>query len=616
MRHCIGSALLAASVLALAGQGALAADEGRFFTVEQRDGAWWFITPDNKPFFSVGVNVLGPGPDKKSYDPARPQYAAWRHYSDLDAWANATLTRLRDWNFNTIGGWHDERLRRDDWPYTEVLHMGVELGAPWNDLFHESFAEGVDRFAAKEVAPHRDDAQLVGWFTDNELGWYSDALFLYHLNQPAESKTRQRLVRQLRDYYRGDFAKLRSDFEPQPDTNSFEGLERGGALKLIPGGRGPRLVAEFVEALANQYYSVVCAAIRKHDPNHLILGDRYPGYCPDPVVRAAGRHLDVISTNYDWPAGVDGYLPRSYLQRIHMLTGKPVIVTEYYSAAEENQSGNPNSGKIFVVTPNQKSRAAVVQRRLRTFAGEPYVVGAHWFAFADEPPQGRAGDGEDYNFGLVDIHNRPYEMLTAGMKEWHAETAIRHASSGWRESGDTKAPIEINESADGLAIDAVISALNSQTVVPSSDDGALAELTATWDATHLYLTLAGNHFVEAKAYAEQSVPLSEGQAWKATIVRDGKASSFELQMLGERCEATEPSVGHHYSQRGVRFSATAAIPARLLEVENWKPGDLVALRAELCDRRENCGAEWDLKLKLSRKRDRESQPAETASLAP
>ena len=42
----------------------------------------------------------------------------------------------------------------------------------------------------------------------------------------------------------------------------------------------------------------------------------------------------------------------------------------------------------------------------------PYVVGADWFQYYDEPPHGRKLDGEDYNFGLVDIHDTPYKHVT------------------------------------------------------------------------------------------------------------------------------------------------------------------------------------------------------------
>jgi hypothetical protein len=47
-------------------------------------------------------------------------------------------------------------------------------------------------------------------------------------------------------------------------------------------------------------------------------------------------------------------------------------------------------------------------------AREPNVVGLHWFQLYDHPKGGRV-DGEDYNFGLVDIRDRPYERLVAAL---------------------------------------------------------------------------------------------------------------------------------------------------------------------------------------------------------
>ena len=29
-----------------------------FFTVGQRDGRWWFVTPDGNPFWSIGMNHI------------------------------------------------------------------------------------------------------------------------------------------------------------------------------------------------------------------------------------------------------------------------------------------------------------------------------------------------------------------------------------------------------------------------------------------------------------------------------------------------------------------------------------------------------------------------------
>ena len=66
---------------------------------------------------------------------------------------------------------------------------------------------------------------------------------------------------------------------------------------------------EFLRIVAERFYTTAEAAIRQFDQNHLILGDRYHGYCPDAVAKAAGPHVDVISTNFDQPVWTDGRLP-------------------------------------------------------------------------------------------------------------------------------------------------------------------------------------------------------------------------------------------------------------------------------------------------------------------
>jgi len=47
----------------------------------------------------------------------------------------------------------------------------------------------------------------------------------------------------------------------------------------------------------------------------------------------------------------------------------------------------------------------------RQLLGLPYIVGLHWFEWSDESPEGRF-DGEDCNYGLVDIHDHAYALLT------------------------------------------------------------------------------------------------------------------------------------------------------------------------------------------------------------
>ena len=59
--------------------------------------------------------------------------------------------------------------------YTVMLDMGSTwtetVDRDFPDVFDPAWAARVDRIAALEVAPRKDDASLLGYFIDNELNW-------------------------------------------------------------------------------------------------------------------------------------------------------------------------------------------------------------------------------------------------------------------------------------------------------------------------------------------------------------------------------------------------------------------------------------------------------------
>jgi len=86
----------------------VATDEGLSvptpFSIQQQDQAFWLVKPNGERFFSFGVCCVNQGASAKEWDPANPGYAAWRHYTDTNGWAVATLSRLKAWGFTTVGG--------------------------------------------------------------------------------------------------------------------------------------------------------------------------------------------------------------------------------------------------------------------------------------------------------------------------------------------------------------------------------------------------------------------------------------------------------------------------------------------------------------------------------
>src|SRR5437667_11702228 len=71
-----------------------------------------------------------------------------------------------------------------------------------------------------------------------------------------------------------------------------------------------------------------------------------------------------------------------------------------------------------------RGAAAAAER----FARQPTIVGSHWFQYYDHPRGGRE-DGEDYDFGLVDIDDRPYEQLVDALARTNVRPAASHRNS-------------------------------------------------------------------------------------------------------------------------------------------------------------------------------------------
>src|SRR5256886_10788262 len=365
------------------------------------------------------------GASREEFDSENPGYAAWQHYADSNQWAKATMNRLKSWGFTTIGAWSDFQTLRQvpdsDMEFIPVLHIGSTAGAPWWDMWDPKIISRMDQVARDQIIPLRDDPRVIGYYSDNEMGWWNATLFKMTLEQPPTSGQRRRLIEMLRKTYHNDWSSLLKDFEPE-GVESWEELDQRGMLYLHPGGDGIRTMRRFLAVLAERYYSLVHEIVRKYDRRALIFGDRYQSFYYPEVARACAPYVDAVSSNLN-ASWNDGSFARFYLDTLHALTGKPVLIGEFYMSARENRSGNKNNRGVYPVSATQKERAAGFRTTVEGLLKLPYVIGADWFQYYDEPQHGRF-DGENFNFGLVDIHDRPYEALTriaasldlAGMK--------------------------------------------------------------------------------------------------------------------------------------------------------------------------------------------------------
>ncbi len=403
-----------------------------FFRTHFDGERWWLVTPEGHAFLSIGVCHTTPYGDYirgTNRQPYRESVLA--KYSNDETWARATRDRLKTWGFNTLGAWSGREIR--SMPRTAIMSFasgagGRQVGGGMPDFFDPNFAAHADR-VAQACKGQREDPWLIGYFLDNELSWDTDwrpvpNLFDRYATLPGSAAGKQVWCELLRKRH-GMCEAFNRVWSPA--IASWKDLEAVRKLTPRP-GQASQAAADrraFMGAAADQYFRVSTQAIRRHDPNHLILGCRFVSWVvPQEVARACGENCDVVSLNF-YELGAVGWLVHRHRQAeadwvpgqpdftaFARLTKKPLMITEFSFRSVD--SGMPNTYPPGLAVqprvPTQKARADRYTRYVQLWMSQPFFVGYHWFEWADEPAEGRF-DGENGNYGLVNIRDEPYDVF-------------------------------------------------------------------------------------------------------------------------------------------------------------------------------------------------------------
>ncbi len=404
-----------------------------FFRVQVVNKRWWIIDPQGQPVLSLGICHIaykGERPltvsadeDPTGHSPYK-QAVDRRYGEDAEAWAMYQAKRLRRWGFNTVGCWSSPQLFHQGLAYTVMLGIARRvnphawLQGDFPDPFSEAFQRAAEEAVTQECSPRKADPLLLGYFTDNELDWNGwrrgTPLFDYYLTKPKDTPGKQALVAQLKERYDGNIAPFNTAWDVQ--LGSFEDLLTRDGIRPGPKADAQAMGTDrdaFLRLAAAQYFSTCERVIRAADPNHMILGVRFAGAADTAVVEECGKHVDIVSYNnysYDVPA--------EQLQRVFEATWRPIMITEWSFKAMD--SGLPNTKGAAIPVYTQSDRADGYERYVTQALSLPYVVGLHWFQYTDQPILGRAYDGENSNYGVVDTDDEPYFTLVERMRQVNA----------------------------------------------------------------------------------------------------------------------------------------------------------------------------------------------------
>lgn len=129
---------------------------------------------------------------------------------------------------------------------------------------------------------------------------------------------------------------------------------------------------------------------------------------PDEIIKASVTYSDVLSFNI-YEEGMQEHYWK-FLEEVDL----PVTIGEFHIGTATD-SGLFNPGIVHAST--QQDRADKYKAYMQSVLSKPYMVGAHWFQYVDEPITGRAFDGENANIGFVDVTDTPYPELIKAVKE-------------------------------------------------------------------------------------------------------------------------------------------------------------------------------------------------------
>ena len=487
-----------------------------FFRVADVDGRPGIVAPDGTPRFVLGCCWVHP---RGSFSHALGHSPYGRfcetNYPSQAAWAEETLGRLRSWGFNNLGAASDVELcGRQGLSHVATLRLGQDFakgdpdrsilpygnapGTALPNVFHPDWPAFCEARAEELCAAVRDDPWLLGWFLDNELAWGArkgqPATGLYEAVAalPPEHSARKALDRLL--------------------------AESGGA-----GAKPPSLAAKlaFLRHYARTYFETASAAVRRHDPNHLVLGCRFAGLeNAHPVVwEEAGRFCDVVSVNvYPW-ADLDrgvildekcGVPVAERFREYGGYAGKPLFVSEWsFPALDTGRKCLVGAGQRV---PTQEDRAEAAALFLRTMRDDPHVVGCDWFMWCDRPAAGSSKwNPEDCNYGLVNESGEPYAGLV------RAFAAVSSGSSGGSGSSGNTAKGCVSERDRFFA-----EARGAGSVPGASAPGAVGfrqEADGAWTLSNAFVRLSGR---VGSRYMADEIAFSGGAGGSPAVTPVGR----------------------------------------------------------------------------------------------
>lgn len=436
-----------------------------FIGVEEIDGVWWFTSPGDEPFLSLGVNHLEPhlwmGPYNLEHTIRQygPDFVGpdGRFNPDGEAakkWINRQVQASKNLGFNTFAK-HTHpsipsRLYREQIYYVASFNtaplsswQAAKGEAAMPDVFSQDFERYLGNKVRTICSEHRESRNLLGYL-------YVDIPQL-ETNQGPGSKENDAMIHpwvnaivRSGEHTPGKvawIAHLQSAFSSAAEAARAWGIPVSRSYGIswdylarldtwfnpVDRLRAREIAAAFMRKIAERWYKLHHDEIRKADPDHLILGDKtLVGMFRDWLLPILAEYVDVVLIQSYNPFEQD----RDILDWIHRETGKPLL----------NGDGsfgyvNPHQQKFKVKGAHTNSRnvADVAQKYrhyLEATVARPYMLGWHHCGYLEQWDSAERGDVNSNENGFLDPFENEYQVWTDVIRAANRRARAQHLSQG------------------------------------------------------------------------------------------------------------------------------------------------------------------------------------------
>lgn len=395
--------------------------EGFYHAAQTESGQWWLIGPEGQPEFLRAVHgVRAAVPTEEGEPPAD------------------SAARLRAWGFAAVGVGGDGAGREDGlaWMATVDFCRGAPVltgpGLRLPDVFDPRWPELAHARAAEVCPPLAGKRRLLGWVTDDALGWAQPqgaSVVNAAAKENADTEPRPTLL-QLCLSLEPSFTAYHAAWEfalalyggriealgrawGVPLANKEMVRERTRADQGIASRGYWRDEARWTRELARRYFTTTAAAVRAADPNHLVLGCRFSGLVGAQVLaECVTPAVDVAMPDWREIPGIIGGAAARESDPM-----PPVIAGEVSWVSPEFLRLPPAARVLRLTSVEWMLRRG--RTALERAARHPAVIGYAWRQWQDGP-----GEQPPFARGLVHANGAEAREHTELLAEFNARATL------------------------------------------------------------------------------------------------------------------------------------------------------------------------------------------------